>query len=127
MLIGTFCRFSSRLVAVMMMSSPWLAAWALSEVSAAPLAGPLPGGAPGAAILVKGEAGGIELKAEGGEEPAHLTLGIVEQPLVDDAVDPAGQHAVEMRHKRDIVRIIAPHCVERIAESLTPGIMLLEV
>ena len=61
------------------------------------------------------------------EQRADLGLRIVDQRLVDDAVDPARQDRVEMRHQRDIVAIIAAELGQVVGEALAAGEMLLEV
>ena len=42
---------------------------------------------------------GVEGQAAEIEQRADLRLGIVDQPLVDQAVDGARQHRIEMRHQ----------------------------
>ena len=58
-------------------------------------------------VLVEAQAGGLERQAEEVEQRAHLGLGVVDQSLVDHAVDAARQHRVEVRHQPHIVGVIA--------------------
>jgi hypothetical protein len=45
---------------------------------------------------------------------------IVDQPLVDDAVNTAGQHIVDMLHETDVIGIIFAEPPQIVAEPLAP-------
>src|SRR5207237_8799748 len=77
-------------------------------------------------ILVKAQAGFLEWQSAIAEQPANFTFDVFDQPLVENTVDEARQHGVEMRHQRHIVAVVAGDVLKIVAESLSAREMLLE-
>ncbi len=67
--------------------------------------------------LVEQQAGRIEVEAQRGEQGAKPALGIVDQSLVDHAVDRAGLNAIEVANQPDVVGVVTPEVVEVVAEA----------
>ena len=74
---------------------------------------------------VRREARGLERQPAPFEQPADLGFRIGDQRLVPDPDHPAGKHAVEMVHQRDIVGVVASDLAEIVAPCLAAGEMLL--
>src|SRR5688572_5924553 len=85
------------------------------------------GGADRAGRSVELEAGRLEREPEIVEQRADLGFRIVEQALVDHAVDAAGQHAVVVVHRADVVGVVAADVLEAVGERLALGEVLAEV
>ena len=63
----------------------------------------------GALGLEKSQAIFVERNADIIEQAPHLPLEILDEVVVDQAVDAAGQNLIEVTHRRDIIGIdIAP-------------------
>src|SRR5437588_802648 len=61
------------------------------------------------------------------EQPADLFFGITDDILIEDAVYPARQHRIEMRHQLDVVAIVAAHIAEIVGGTYAAGEVLLEI
>src|SRR6266513_6383083 len=60
------------------------------------------------------------------EQAAHLGLRLRHDGLVDDAVDPVRQRAIEVRHQVDVVAVVPAEIREVVREALTACKVLLE-
>jgi len=67
-------------------------------------------------IFEEPQAGGIERQAQIGKQPADLGFGVVHQRFVEEAMDTAGQHVVEVRHELDVIGIVSPYIAQIIGE-----------
>src|SRR5262249_21916877 len=65
-----------------------------------------------AGILVEAQAALFERQAAVVEQPTHFAFSVLDHRLVNDTVDPAGQHLVEVGHERDVVAVVAAEVVE---------------
>src|SRR5262249_34180277 len=61
------------------------------------------------------------------QKAAYFSFRVSHQVLVNDAMNPAWQYAVEMRHQRGIGSVIQPDIVQVIGRSLAEREDLLEV
>jgi hypothetical protein len=84
------------------------------------------GGAHRARVLEETQAALLERQAAVFEQAPHFGFGVVDHAFVDDAVDAAGEHAVEVRHQLDIVGVVAADIVQAVGEALAAGEVLLE-
>ena len=73
------------------------------------------------------EAGGVILYPDKGQQAAHLAVEIVDQLLVDDAVDAAGVNPLEMGDQAEIVAIISANRRQIVGECRARPVILLEI
>ena len=85
------------------------------------------GGSNRPVALEKAQASRFKLEAAVVEHLAYHGLGIRNRVLVEDAMHPAWQDFIEMRHQIHIVVVEAPHVVQVVAEILTFSAELLEI
>src|SRR5207342_1438838 len=76
------------------------------------------GGPHRAIVLEETQALLLECKPAIVEQAPYLALGVGDHLFVDDAMDAAGKHGVEVRHQFHVVAVVAADFVEAVAEGL---------
>ena len=77
-------------------------------------------------VFVEPKARVLERQAAILEQPAHLGFGVVDHRFVENAVNAARQHGIDMGHQLHVVAIVAADVIETIGEILAAREMLLE-
>ena len=85
------------------------------------------GGPDGPLVLEEAQALGFERQSAIVEQATDFGFRVLDQALVEHAVDAAGQRLVEVRHQADVIAVVAAKVREVVAETLAAGVVLLEV
>ena len=76
---------------------------------------------------VKGKTFGLERQAAKIEQGPNFGLGVIDHPFINDAMDLARLHPIDVGHQPDIVAIVGRQVLEIVGKALAAGEVLLEV